>query len=53
MAEDWEITHFEFKGEDEACFNDLCACGHGLDQHGNALGMSCAVDACACDEFVE
>jgi hypothetical protein len=32
-------------------FNDLCACGHGLDQHGNALSDACAV--CACDAFVE
>lgn len=37
--------------EDEGCLNDLCACGHGLDQHGGAVGGVCAV--CDCDAFVE
>jgi hypothetical protein len=38
----------EYAGDD---LNDLCACGHGLDQHGDALGGTCAV--CECDAFVE
>ena len=41
--------------DDEGCFNDLCACGHGLDDHvGVSLnGKVPACFLCACDGFVE
>jgi hypothetical protein len=36
--------------EYEACFNDLCACGHGLSEHSDG-GAECLL--CDCDVFEE
>jgi hypothetical protein len=54
MTEPTQYTYFE--EEDEACFNDLCACGHGRDMHGDnerCPNVICGVDGCTCEKFVE
>lgn len=37
----------------EPCFNDLCACGHGLDEHGANSAADVACFVCACRDFEE
>lgn len=50
MREYGATAYTYFEAEDEACFNDLCECGHGLDQHGGCTDGACTL--CACDDFV-
>ena len=40
--------------EDMNCFNDLCACGHGKDQHAvNVVTEPSPCYICTCHNFME